>query len=362
MKLAGQVLTALALWSLASPAHGHEDAPRVSGSARAGGRRLRVGAEDPGDGGDGVADRSAAARDLRAPGARTSASGRRTASWSSNGSSATRPAARRSWGSRASQGGFVDVLVHVEDEDGNRLTRVASGALTEIPLSPGSAGGPRPARARRRAHSRRRRPPPVRCRHDPARPRLAPPRRHHHRVHHRALHHPRDDGPRRGARAGPAGRGVHRVVDRLSGVRDPPARRREDARSGEAVDHGVRVRAHARVRLRRGPARHRVGGPRRPDDAAALQPGHRARTDRIRRRGAALCCGPPTGSSTRRRGAPGSIAPPRTAWPPSPASGSSSGSPDSGGEGARSVEDPRGVLDAPRMPPALGPRAGRMRR
>ena len=37
-------------------------------------------------------------------------------------------------------GGFVDVLVHVEDEHGNRLTRVASGALTEIPLSPGSAG------------------------------------------------------------------------------------------------------------------------------------------------------------------------------------------------------------------------------
>ena len=37
-------------------------------------------------------------------------------------------------------GGFVDVLVRVEDEDGNRLTRVASGALTEIPLRPGSAG------------------------------------------------------------------------------------------------------------------------------------------------------------------------------------------------------------------------------
>ena len=37
-------------------------------------------------------------------------------------------------------GGFVDVLVRIEDEHGNRLTRVASGALTEIPLSPGSAG------------------------------------------------------------------------------------------------------------------------------------------------------------------------------------------------------------------------------
>ena len=37
-------------------------------------------------------------------------------------------------------GGFVDVLVRVEDEDGNRLTRVASGPLTEIPLTPGSAG------------------------------------------------------------------------------------------------------------------------------------------------------------------------------------------------------------------------------
>ena len=36
-------------------------------------------------------------------------------------------------------GGFVDVLVRVEDEHGNRLTRVASGALTEIPLSPGTA-------------------------------------------------------------------------------------------------------------------------------------------------------------------------------------------------------------------------------
>ena len=37
-------------------------------------------------------------------------------------------------------GGFVDVLVHIEDEHGNRLTRVASGALTEVPLSPGAAG------------------------------------------------------------------------------------------------------------------------------------------------------------------------------------------------------------------------------
>ena len=37
-------------------------------------------------------------------------------------------------------GGFVDVLVRVEDEDGNRLTRVALGPLTEIPLTPGSAG------------------------------------------------------------------------------------------------------------------------------------------------------------------------------------------------------------------------------
>ena len=37
-------------------------------------------------------------------------------------------------------GGFVDVLVRVEDEDGNRLTRVASGALTEVLLRPGSAG------------------------------------------------------------------------------------------------------------------------------------------------------------------------------------------------------------------------------
>ncbi len=37
-------------------------------------------------------------------------------------------------------GGFVDVLVRVEDEHGNRLTRVASGALTEIPLSPGGTG------------------------------------------------------------------------------------------------------------------------------------------------------------------------------------------------------------------------------
>ena len=36
-------------------------------------------------------------------------------------------------------GGFVDVLVRVEDEDGNRLTRVVSGALTEIPLRPDSA-------------------------------------------------------------------------------------------------------------------------------------------------------------------------------------------------------------------------------
>ena len=35
-------------------------------------------------------------------------------------------------------GGFVDVLVRVEDENGNRLTRVASGALTEIPLGQGS--------------------------------------------------------------------------------------------------------------------------------------------------------------------------------------------------------------------------------
>ena len=37
-------------------------------------------------------------------------------------------------------GGFVDVLVFVEDEHGNRVTRVASGALTQVPLGPGSAG------------------------------------------------------------------------------------------------------------------------------------------------------------------------------------------------------------------------------
>ena len=37
-------------------------------------------------------------------------------------------------------GGFVDVLVHIEDEHGNRLTRVASGALTEVPLSPARQG------------------------------------------------------------------------------------------------------------------------------------------------------------------------------------------------------------------------------
>ena len=37
-------------------------------------------------------------------------------------------------------GGFVDVLVRIEDEQGNRLTRVASGALTQIPLGPDSAG------------------------------------------------------------------------------------------------------------------------------------------------------------------------------------------------------------------------------
>ena len=37
-------------------------------------------------------------------------------------------------------GGFVDVLVRVEDEHGNGLTRVASGALTQIPLGQASAG------------------------------------------------------------------------------------------------------------------------------------------------------------------------------------------------------------------------------
>ena len=36
-------------------------------------------------------------------------------------------------------GGFIDVLVRVEDEHGGGSTRVASGALTEIPLGPGSA-------------------------------------------------------------------------------------------------------------------------------------------------------------------------------------------------------------------------------
>ncbi|MCZ6888176.1 MAG: HupE/UreJ family protein [Gammaproteobacteria bacterium] len=36
-------------------------------------------------------------------------------------------------------GGFIDVLVRVEDENGNGLTRVASGALTEIPLAQDSA-------------------------------------------------------------------------------------------------------------------------------------------------------------------------------------------------------------------------------
>ena len=37
-------------------------------------------------------------------------------------------------------GGVVDVLVRVEDRNGNRLTRVASGPLTQIPLGQGSAG------------------------------------------------------------------------------------------------------------------------------------------------------------------------------------------------------------------------------
>ena len=139
MRAVGRVLTAMALWSLASPAHGHETRLAFLEVRALGAGDFVSVLKIP------VTGATAWPIEVRLP-----------------ATCAPRGPDRRSrqadslvveqrffcdvtdappvMGLAGLAGGFVDVLVRIEDEHGNRLTRVASGALTRIPLSPGSAG------------------------------------------------------------------------------------------------------------------------------------------------------------------------------------------------------------------------------
>ena len=139
MRAAGRLLTALALWSLASPANGHETRLAFLEVRALGAGDFVSVLKIP------VTGATAWPIEVRLP-ATCAARGpdRRSRQADSlvveqrffcdvtDGAPAM--------GLAGLAGGFVDVLVRVEDEDGNRLTRVASGPLTEIPLTPGSAG------------------------------------------------------------------------------------------------------------------------------------------------------------------------------------------------------------------------------
>ena len=139
MRTAGRVLAAVALWALASPAHGHETRLAF----------LEVRALGPGDfvsvlkipvtGATAwpIAVRLPATCAPRGPDRRFRQADSLVVEQRFFCDATDAPPVM---GLAGLAGGFVDVLVHVEDEHGNRLTRVASGALTWIPLSPGSAG------------------------------------------------------------------------------------------------------------------------------------------------------------------------------------------------------------------------------
>ena len=234
MRLAGRVLTAMALWSLASPAHGHETRLAFLEVRALGSGDFVSVLKIP------VTGATAWPIEVRLP-ATCAPRGPRPP-LPSIGQSRRRATVLLRRGRRRAGHGARGPRGRLRRRPRARRGRARQpvdprgvGRVDPDPVESGLGGGLGPARARRRAHPGRRRSPPVRRRHDPARPRAAPPPRHHHRVHHRALHHPRDDRPRRGAGAGPARRGVHRPLDRLSGVRDPAARRRGN-RLGQAVD------------------------------------------------------------------------------------------------------------------------------
>ena len=138
MRAAARVLTAMALWSFASPADGHETRLAF----------LEVRALGPGDFVSvlkiPVTGATAWPIEVRLPA--TCAPGGPDRRFRQADSlvveqrfSCDLTGAAPVMGLAGLAGGFVDVLVRVEDEHGNRLTRVASGALTEIPLRPGSA-------------------------------------------------------------------------------------------------------------------------------------------------------------------------------------------------------------------------------
>ena len=137
MKLAARVLAAMALWSFASPAHGHETRLAF----------LEVRGLGPGDFVSvlkiPVTGATAWPIEVRLPA--TCAPRGRDHHFRQADSlvveqrfSCDVTGAAPVMGLAGLAGGFVDVLVRVEDEQGNRLTRVASGALTEIPLRPGA--------------------------------------------------------------------------------------------------------------------------------------------------------------------------------------------------------------------------------
>ena len=139
MRAAARVLAAMALWSLASPAHGHETRLAFLDVRALGPGAFVSVLKIP------VTGATAWPIEVRLP---ATCAPRGPDRRSRQGDSlfveqrfscdttGTAPV----MGLAGLAGGFVDVLVRVEDEHGNRLTRVASGALTEIPLRPGSAG------------------------------------------------------------------------------------------------------------------------------------------------------------------------------------------------------------------------------
>ncbi len=139
MRLAGRTLTALALLSLASPAHGHETRLAFFEVRALGAGDFVSVLKIP------VTGATAWPIEVRLPATCAPRGPDRRFRQADSlvveqrffcDITATAP----TMGLAGLAGGFVDVLVRVEDEHGNRLTRVASGALTEIPLSPGAAG------------------------------------------------------------------------------------------------------------------------------------------------------------------------------------------------------------------------------
>ena len=139
MRAAGRLLTAMALWSLASPAHGHETRLAFLEVRALGAGDFVSVLKIP------VTGATAWPIEVRLPATCAPRGPDRRSRQADSLVVEQRFSCDVSGGAPVMglaglAGGFVDVLVRVEDEDGNRLTRVASGALTEIPLSPGSAG------------------------------------------------------------------------------------------------------------------------------------------------------------------------------------------------------------------------------